>query len=215
MTTEITNPFDPNKDYFKLLKDDEKWSEDGKEYPYLRGLKRLAFTNRGGVKEVNSRIIKVPSLNTNGVKNETPDCIAAVTVTYVFMDGTSFSGSADASYKAHGKPYNLHLVAIAESKAEARTIRRAFNIAQVSKEEVGSNVEEDRSQEPIQDTQLEGIKKIAKRKKLGQRDVLRLIKRDDLENISELSFGEAVRALKAVNSYKPKPKPAEVPASKE
>lgn len=206
--------FDPSKDYFADLKEDEKWSENGKEYPYLRGLKRLAHTNRGGVRAVRSTVVKVPSVGTTHDK-EKPDCIAAVTISYTFKDGTEFQGSADASYKAHSAPFNLHLVAIAESKAEARAIRRAFNISQVSKEEVGSNTEEDRSKEPIQDTQIAGIKSIAKRKKLSQKAVLALVKREDLERIEQLNFGEAVRALKAVNSFKPKPKPVEVPASKE
>lgn len=208
--------FDPSRDYFTELKADEKWSEDGKEYPYLRGLRRLAHTFRGGVVSVDSEIVKAPSVNTSGGKNEAPDCIAAVTVTYRFRDGTNFAGSADASYKAHKHPFNLHLVATAESKAEARAIRRAFNIAQVSREEIGSRgQDDDRSSEPIQDTQIEGIKTIARRKNLLQKDVLKLIGRDDLDSVTKLTFGEGVQALRAVNRYKPKPKPAEVPASKE
>lgn len=219
MSTDIVNPFDPDKDYFAELKDDEKWSEDGKEYPYLKGLKRIAFTNRGGVLSIESNVVKVPSVGTSGGKGEKPDCIAAVTIRYIFKDGTSFDGSADASYKAHSAPYNLHLVAIAESKAEARAIRRAFNIAQVSKEEVGSAdefQEENRDNEPISDTQLEGIKTIAQRKKLGRKEVCKLIGREDLEgDLKKLTFAEGRKALKAINSYKPKPKKAEVPASKE
>ncbi|TFH25943.1 hypothetical protein E4G67_00050 [Candidatus Bathyarchaeota archaeon] len=211
----VSNGFDPNKDYFGDLRTDEKWDEGGKEYPYLNGLKRIAFSNRGGVQSVRSDIVKVPSVNVDA-KGMTPDCIAAVTVTYSFKDGTSFAGSADASYKAHKAPFSLHLVAIAESKAEARAIRRAFNISQVAKEEIGSShEEEDRSNEKISDTQLEGIKNLARRKQLGQKDVLKLIKRDDLANISELTHAEAVATLKAVNSYKPKPKQVEVPATKE
>jgi hypothetical protein len=209
------NSFDYKKDYFAELRSDEKWSEDGREYPYLKGLRRLAHSNRSGVQAVDSVIVKVPSVNIDS-KGATPDCIAAVTVTYTFRDGTRFAGSADASYKAHDKPFSLHLVAIAESKAEARAIRRAFNISQVAKEEIGSShKEEDRSNEPISDAQLAGIKKIAKRKKLGQAAVLELLKRSDLKSIDELTFSEGVAALKAVNSYKPKPKAAEVPASKE
>jgi hypothetical protein len=212
----VSSPFDPEHDYFEDLKSDEKWNEGEREYPYLKGLKRIALSNRGGVRRVDSEVVKAPSVNTTGSKGEAPDCIAAVTVTYHFNDGTAFAGSADASYKAHVAPFNLHLVAVAESKAEARAIRRAFNISQVAKEEMGSSrQEEDRSNEPISDVQIEGIKKIAKRKGLGPKAVLGLIKRTDISGIENLTRSEAVAALKAVNAYKPKPPAAEVPASKE
>ena len=211
----INNPFDPDKDYFAELRPDEKWEEKDREYPYLKGLKRIAFNHRGGVLNVRSQIVKVPSVNIDS-KGATPDCIAAVTITYEFVDGSSFDGSADASYKAHKPPFSLHLVAIAESKAEARAIRRAFNISQVAKEEIGSShQEEDRSDEPISDIQIKGIEKIARRKELKPSDVLKLINCEGLENITKLTHAEGIAALKAVNRYKPKPKAVEVPASKE
>ena len=204
--SEIQNPFDPEKDYMGELTKDEKYENDsGKTYPYLKGLKRIAHGHRGGIKEIRSIPIKVPSVNSTGTKGEVPDCIAACTVSYYFKDGTVFEGSADASYKAHKAPFNKHLLATAESKAEARAIRRAFNISQVAKEEMGGEDEDDnRDNEPINDTQIEGIRRIAKRKRLGQKEVLALVKRDDLEDIKQLTQAEAIKALKAVNSHKPK-----------
>ena len=213
MFPQLSNPFDPKKDYFAELTKDEKWDENGREYPYLKGLKRLAHEHRGGIQSVRSVPVKVPSVNSTGAKGEIPDCIAACTVSYEFFDGTVFEGSADASYKAHKAPYNLHLLAVAEAKAEARAIRRAFNISQVSKEEIGGSTkgawgdEEDRSDEPINDTQLSGIKRIAKRKRLGQKEVLRLVKREDLDSIDKLTYAEGLKALKAVNKAKPTPLP--------
>ena len=202
---DVTNPFDPKKDYLAELSSNEKWEENGKVYPYLKGLKRLAHEHRGGIRAIRSVPVKVPSVNLTGAKSEVPDCIAACTVTYVFNDGTSFSGSADASYKAHKAPFNLHLLALAESKAEARAIRRAFNISQCAKEEIGGGDDDDnRDNEPINDTQLEGLKRNARRKKLSQNDVLKLIKREDLGDIKKLTQAEAIKALKAVNRFKPK-----------
>lgn len=203
--SEITNPFDVAKDYMAELRKDEKWEDGDRVYPYLKGLKRLAHEHRGGVKEIRSLPVKVPSVNNTGAKGEVPDCIAACTVRYTFQDGTVFEGSADASYKAHKAPFNKHLLATAESKAEARAIRRAFNISQVAREEIGSVEDEDnRDNEPINDTQIEGIKRIAKRKRLSQKDVLALIKRDDLVDIKQLTQGEAKKALKAINKAKPR-----------
>lgn len=202
--SEVTNPFDPSKDYMKELTSNEKWEEGQKEYPYLRGLKRLAHIHRGGLLSIESKVVKVPNIGTSGAKGETPDCIAAVTVGLRFRDGTHFEASADASYKAHKAPFNKHLVATAESKAQARAIRQALNISQVAKEEMGS--EEDATNNgPITDVQIEGIKKIAKRNKLSQGDVLKLIKREDLNgDISQLTHAEGIAALKKVNSYRPK-----------
>lgn len=202
--SEIVNPFDLSKDYLDSLDSEDRYEENGRVYPYLRGLKKLAHLHRGGLQAVRSKVEKVPSVNTTGGKGEIPDCIAAVTVTYEFKDGTVFEGSADASYKAHKAPFNKHLVATAESKAEARAIRRAFNISQVAKEEMGGEDEDNTENDPIRDTQIEGIKRLAKRKKLGQKDVLALVGRPDLDSIEKLNQGEALKALKLINKHKPK-----------
>jgi hypothetical protein len=209
--------FDANKDYMQEIDKEDRAEENGREYPYLRGLKKLAHAHRGGIQAVRSQIVKVPSVGLSGdSKAEKPDCIAAVTVTYEFKDGTTFEGSADASYLAHTKPYNYHLVAIAESKAEARAIRRAFNISEVAKEEMGHSPDAERAAKeeereeaekmkgPITDVQIQGIKRIAKRKKLLQADVLAKVCKEEKSSISDLTYEEGLAALKFVNKYKPK-----------
>ena len=209
--------FDPTIDYMKEIDSEDRAEENGREYPYLRGLKKLAHAHRGGIKAVRSKIVKTPSVGLSGeVKGEKPDCIASATVTYEFMDGTVFEGSADASYVAHRAPFNLHLVAIAESKAEARAIRRAFNISAVAKEEMAQSPdaeaaskqeakeEEAKMKGPITDVQIEGIKRLAKRKRLKQADVVSKVGRDEDATISDLTYEEGLKALKFVNKYKPK-----------
>lgn len=212
--------FDPAFDYFDELLESEKYSDDkGREYPYLKGLIRLAHKYRGGVKEVHSRIHKAPSVNSfnfveaakqdaSSVVNKNisiPDCIAAVTISYHFNDGTIFEGSADASYKAHGAPYNLHLTAVAESKAEARALRRAFAITQVSKEEIGQvDVAGDPDNGPITDAQINGLRIVAKRKGISQSQVFKMAGRADAKDIKELTSEEGRKALKKVNAFKQK-----------
>jgi len=212
--------FDIATDYMSLIDAEDKAKEKGEEFPYLRGLKKLAYGHRQGLKSVRSRIVKVPSVGVGGLtgKDEKPDCIAAVTITYEFNDGSVFEGSADASYKAHKAPYNLHLVALAESKAEARAIRRAFNISAVAKEEMGTvpNLEEEEKEEalkmegPITDVQLQGIKRLAKRKQLRQSELLEKIGRSEVGDISKLTYADGLKALKYVNKHKAKPATAEV-----
>ena len=219
--TEATLPaFNFATDYMSLIDVEDKAKEKGQEFPYLRGLKKLAHGHRGGVKAIRSRVVKVPSVGLGGMagKEEKPDCIAAVTISYEFNDGSVFEGSADASYKAHKAPYNLHLVALAESKAEARAIRRAFNISAVAKEEMGTvpNLAEEAKQEaekmkgPITDVQIQGIKRLAKRKQLRQGDLLEKIGKADVGDISKLTYEDGLAALKYVNKYKPKPVKIEV-----
>ena len=152
----------------------------------------MAHNNRGGVRCVSSHIANTPA-------RENP--IAAVTVTYSFADGCTFSGSADATTKAHKEPYSLHLVAVAESKAEARALRRAFNISQVSADEIGSAPIAGRDDGDIEDTQVQGITVIGKRKGLNEQEILDLIKTDK-GSLAELTATEGRQAMKALNKVK-------------
>ena len=190
--TDVSNPFDPKKDYLKELNRDEVLEKEGKTFPRLCGLQRLAHTNRGGVKSVFSNIENTPA-------RENP--IAAVTVGYLFNDETMFYGSADATTKAHKEPYSLHLVAVAESKAEARALRRAFNISAVAAEEIGSAPIAGRDDGEIEDTQVSGIKMVGKRKGLNEQEILDLIK-SDAGSLNELTAAEGRKAMKALNKLK-------------
>jgi len=181
--------FDVKKDYLKELSDDELW--EGK-YPLLRGLQRLAHER--GITRLLSTVVAVPT-------KESP--IAAVTVTVEFKDGAIFSASADAKFKAHEAPFNKHLTALADSKAEARAYRRAFNITKASKEECGEMpAGGDVDKTPIADSQIQGIKNIADRHSLSLADAINLIGVD--KSIEELTGKQARDIIRALNKYKPK-----------
>jgi len=193
MNAKGTRPaFDFNKDYFADFKKGEYLEKDGRKYPRLAGLQRLAHSNRGGVLSVHSNISNTPA-------RDNP--IAAVTVQYVFKDGTTFSGSADATTAAHDKPYNLHLVALAESKAEARALRRAFNISVVSADEIGNAPIAGVDNGPIEDTQISGIKLLAKRKGRNQQEMMDLIK-SDATSLEELTATQGRELMKLLNKAK-------------
>ena len=191
---QINNPYDPTKDYSDDLKDSEMFEKEGTQCVLLRGLQRLAHNNRGGVKEVHSHISHTPA-------RDNP--IASVTVQYVFRDGTSFSGSADATPAAHKKPFSLHLVAVAESKAEARALRRAFNISKVSFEEIGSaevaggNTDSD----PVTPQTIRGIMVVAKRKGIALPDVIKMTGKT-VADLSELTQTEGRQLMKKINAKK-------------
>lgn len=185
--------FSTDIDYFEELKESEKF--DG-EYPLLRGLQRLAHSHRGGIKRTHSQVFCTPA-------RDNP--IASVGFTIEFHDGTEFSGVADATPKAHKEPFSRHLVAVAESKAESRALRRAFNISKVAKEEIGDEVVGgDPENGPINDGQLSGIKKVAQRKGLKLTEVLPVAKIHDAKSLDELTYVQAQKVLKALNKYKKK-----------
>jgi len=194
MNKDTLNPFNPTHDYLGDLKRDEILEKEGKKFPRLKGLQRLAHNNRGGVRCVMSHIANTPA-------RENP--IAAVTVTYNFADGATFSGSADATTRAHEEPYSLHLVALAESKAEARALRRAFNITNVSADELGSAPIAGRDNGPIEDTQISGIMLMGKRKGLNEQEILDLIK-SGAGSVKELTATQGRSAMKALNKLKGK-----------
>jgi len=186
--------FDTKTDYLDQLKKGEFLEKEGRKLPRLCGLQRLAHENRGGVLSVHSDIKNTPH-------RENP--IAAVTVQYSFKDGTTFSGSADATTAAHDKPYSLHLVAVAESKAEARALRRAFNISAVSAEEIGSAPIAGTDNGPIEDTQISGIKVMGKRKGLNVQEMLDLIN-SDVGSLDELTAPQGRELMKKLNKVKKK-----------
>jgi len=202
MTNEITmlpiisNPFNPSKDYVEELRKDELFEKDGIHGVLLRGLQRLAHNNRGGVLSVYSNIEHTPAID---------NPIASVTVQYCFRDGTTFAGSADATTEAHKEPYSLHLVAVAESKAEARALRRAFNISRVSFEEIGSapvaggNTDND----PITAQTIKGITVVGKRKGLEPSEILKMSGRN-ITDLSELTQIEGRNLMKKLSTKKVK-----------
>ena len=194
--TKLENPFNPQKDYTKDLADSEMFEKDGVQCVALRGLQRLAHNNRGGVRGVQSMVNHTPA-------RDNP--IASVTVAYSFMDGTVFSGSADATPSAHKKPFSLHLVAVAEAKAEARALRRAFNICRVSAEELGS-VEVaggNTDAEPVTSQTLRGIRVVAKRKGIGPEDVLKLAGKN-ITDLAMLTQEQGRTLMKKLNAKKVK-----------
>lgn len=192
----IDNPFDPKKDYVEDLSDSEMFEKGGVKCVALRGLQRLAHNNRGGVRCVSSVVNHTPA-------RDNP--IASVTVSYLFADGCLFSGSADATPAAHKKPYSLHLVAVAEAKAEGRALRRAFNISRITSDELGS-VEiagGNTDSEPVTSQTLRGIRVVAKRKGLTPEEVFKLAGKG-VTDLSILTQEQGRGLMKRLNAKKVK-----------
>ncbi len=192
----IDNPFDPTKDYVEELTESEMFEKDGVQCVLLRGLQRLAHNNRGGVRCVESVVNHTPA-------RDNP--IASVTVMYSFADGTMFAGSADATPAAHKRPYSLHLVAVAEAKAEGRALRRAFNISRITSDELGSAevAGGNTDQEPVTSQALRGIRVVAKRKDVSPEDILKLAGKEVID-LTTLTQEQGRNLMKRLNAKKVK-----------
>jgi hypothetical protein len=184
-------PFDLSHNYVEDLKKNEISERDGDQFVYLRGLLRLAHER--GIRRTSSRVTQAP-----GVEHP----VAVVTYGYEFEDGAYFEASADAHQKNTKTEMSIYLTAIAESRAKARSLRDAFNISLCSVEEVGSVDSKDN--DPIEDTQIQGIKAMMKRKGLNVQETIELISKQDVTELNDLTKAEGRFLMKKLNEFKKK-----------
>lgn len=183
--------YDPTHNYADDLKKNEVYEKDGDQFVYLRGLIRLAHER--GITETSSQVRQSPAA-------EHP--VAVVTYGYTFRDGAHFEASADAHQKNTNKGMDIYLTAIAEARAKARALRDAFNISLCSVEEIGSV--ESRDNEPIDSSQIQGIKMLMKRKGLSVTDTMALIDNTEAQELSDLTKTDGRLLMKKLNEYKKK-----------
>ena len=97
---------------------------------------------------------------------------------------------------------DIYLTAIAEARAKARALRDAFNISLCSVEEIGSV--ESRDNEPIDSSQIQGIKMLMRRKELNTVQTMALIGNEEAQELSDLSKNDGRLLMKKLNEYKKK-----------
>ena len=115
-----------------------QFSEDEKYngLPTIDGLRRVATLLIGDIVRQDTQIVQCPSQ---------PDNRATAIHTIEFLNGysnngiqvcKSFSGAADSYWGNTDKIFNKYPVAMAETRAECRALRRALNLKTVSVEEI-------------------------------------------------------------------------------
>ncbi len=195
-------PVEPIIDWNKELTGDEVGSDNGIQFVYLKGLRRLAKLK--GIIHERHPFINVATLRRpDGV--EYPFVQASYEVT--FRDGSTFSDVADAhTYNLEGV-FSAYPTAIAGNRAEARALRKALGISMVAKEELGADPDKVASfRNEITSAQKKVINTLMKTRGVtNQIDVIKnSSKREDVVDISELSFDEAKLAVKYLNALKVK-----------
>lgn len=115
-------------DWESKLEEGEFTEEGGKKMVFLHGLQRLAHQAGWIGGSCNLNFIEPPG-SSFGVFS----CI----VTAKFDDGSEWVGTADANKQNTTDAFLAYPTAVAESRAEARALRKALNIRLLAYEEVG------------------------------------------------------------------------------
>jgi len=188
------------------LKEDETLTrkEDGKERKVvlLRGLQRLA--QEAGIKSSYSSFEFIPSQITG--KFGILQCIYSVS----FDDETSWTGAADCNENNTGGRFLNYPTAVAESRAEARCLRKALNIYMLSSEEVGftEGVEqiETSPNKAIDSQVVKAIEKLCETRSISSAELLEAIlskeRNSSIFELTELTVDEGQKAMAYLNDQK-------------
>lgn len=186
-----------------LLSDDEKI----KGNPTTDGLRRIF--------EI---ALKCTVINSESIVQQTPDlnnanrATVAHSLTYVLNDSKidpaiktrTVNGAADVYWGNCDKIFRNHPVAVAETRAEGRALRRGLKLRKVvAAEELASEIEDDidgNSVGKMSTNQINFIDVLAKRLNV---DILRLTDKLDFsyDTIYNIKHGEAVSIIQELNSY--------------
>ncbi len=190
-------------DWFSQLKDDEieKDKSSGKTLVLLKGLRRLADVAGKTREEI--KFGNAFSLPKGGY-------FAQVAYSAEFSDGTVWVGTADTNPENCENLAN-YPTAVAESRAEARALRKALSIANLAKEEINNTKSiavsiDDEEEKPIESVQLILINRLMTQHGLQPIDVLKKVTKRDVVELKELTWSEGQEASRWLNQYKAKKK---------
>lgn len=187
-----------------LLSDDEKI--DGN--PTTDGLRRI-FEIALGCTVINSTSEVVQSPDPQNEKRATVVHSLAYALnnpedgTPNYNDVRSVSGAADVYWGNCDKIYRNHPVAVAETRAEGRALRRALKLRKVvAAEEIAANIEDDVTGDNvgrISSNQISFIDVMAKRLNI---DVIKLLSAMSLDkNIKSLTHDNAVSIIRELSKH--------------
>jgi hypothetical protein len=181
------------------LAEDEVFTKDGNTVVLLKGLQRLA--EEAGLIESRALLFHVPS-TTGGL-----GLIQCVYETK-FDDGTIWVGAADCNQNNTTGDYLNYPTAIAESRAEARSLKKALGIRLISAEEIGfqqavSAMEVNPAQ-PISENVAKTISVLCNEKGVDLIAVVEKVVKDEdrasaIYELSQLTAEEGQSALEFLN----------------
>lgn len=161
----------------------------------LRGLQRLA--EEAGIVKSSCQILS-PS----------PALIQCIYTTE-FQDGTTWVGTADCGPANTQEPYLNYPTAVAESRAEARCLRKALGIRMLSAEEVGMDVGLEASpNKQIESSVIMAIERLCDERGVEKIDLLNKVIVDKarvnaIYELKQLTTAEGGAAMSYLNSLPP------------
>jgi hypothetical protein len=184
-----------------LLNDDEKISGN----PTTDGLRRIfELVLDCTLLEASTEVVQSPSL-----ENERRATVVH-TLTYHLNNSQSqglhtriVSGAADVYWGNCDKIYRNHPVAVAETRAEGRALRRALKLRKVvAAEELAKDIEDhtyDNEVTKISDSQVNFIDVLAKRLNINVEKFLSSM--GYTNNIKSIDHGDAITLIQKLSSY--------------
>jgi hypothetical protein len=168
-------------------------------HPTVGGLRRVAEYLLGEIVSGISDVVQVPT---------NPDNRATVIHTITFEGGRQFSGAADSYWGNTDKPYGMFPTAIAETRAEARALRRALKLKNiVSSDELTKNPSEKSGEntsavntpiEPINDTQINCVNVLCGRNNINVQNVVQK-HFDNINNIRDLNREQGASLIQTLS----------------
>lgn len=219
VTTEVVNetvsvevenkPVTPNDiewtdHVLSLLSDDEKIQGN----PTTDGLRRIfEIALNCSVISAESQVVQSPSID-----NERRATVVH-TLCYVLNDGPdsslikhkTVSGAADVYWGNCDKIYRNHPVAVAETRAEGRALRRALKLRKVvAAEELAKDIDTNHLEEnnigKINSTQINFFEVFGKRLNINIHKLLEKLAIDN-KNVYNISYDDAVKTITTLSSY--------------
>lgn len=173
----------------------------------LRTLQRLA--QKAGLHKSDVRFNFIPSIDRNDVG------IMQAIYTAEFQDGSKWVGAADCNSQNTKGKFLDYPTAVAESRAEARCLRKALNISILSSEEIGfvdgGGIQhmEAAPGKSIDSQVIQAIEELCETRNISHAELLESLLSKERNNkvfqLSDLTVEEGGRAMSWLNNQKPAP----------
>lgn len=171
-----------------LLKEKETFNDK----PTVDGLRRVAQLLLGKIESCTFDILQVPS-DDNGM--------SATVKARILVDGRVYEGSTNVNEASAPNIIGSHTVALAETRAEGRALRRALNLRIITSEEAQEGIETLPTKNIISNTQIDAIKKQTEKNKINLDKLLTKLYNTNTDNINTLTFDQALGVFEKLSEY--------------
>lgn len=177
------------------LTSDEK--DDKLKYPKTDGLRRLVEKEIDKILSITTEVIQAPNIE-NGM-------VATVISTLVLHNGDIYSAVADAKRLDLIPPYDKHVSAIAETRAEGRCYRKTLRLKNVITKEEAPHMDHTPADSGlINDTQIQMIDRLCSNDRLNiniRKYLKNKFKENYKENIQSYFYEEGQKICGELSEY--------------